>query len=398
MSTAIIKDNSILAVEEESTEGTFVAPSGATSYFQPLADGWDITPLRPNLERQVLTASVGKATPRKGIKSVTAQMPVELRASGTEGAAPDFDYFLKCALGATRAISSQTTTKSSGNSGSSLKIEDADISKFNVGDIICVLQSGGYHFAAVTAVDSTGGAAAITISPAKASGSFANSVVISKSKMYYPANSGHASLSVSAYLANEKRLAAIGCKVASMSIDNFSAGGLASINFGLEGMNWSIADGAAPHTPTYDSGVPPTILNACLYMSGTEYKINTFGLNLANVIGWLTSTCSSTGRDKGRVTDRTVTGTINPLMDDTTTTLEDLLNSGDEFSLFISAAIPSATAGQFTLGSAVGIYLPKCMVNEEKVGDLEGILTNDISFGAYRGSDGTTEEIYMGFI
>ncbi len=398
MATGLIKDNSILGLEEESTEGTFVAPSASTSYLQPLSDGWDIVPLRPNLERSVLTASVGKATPRKGIKSVTAQVPVEFRASGTEGASTDFHSLLKAALGATRSISTTTTTKSSGNTGSVLQIEDADISKFNVGDIVCIKQSGGHHFCAVTAKSTGAGTATITVSPAKASGNFSNSVVISKSTMYYTANSGHPHLSLSAYLANEKRLAAIGCKVASMSLDGFQAGGLASLNFGLEGMNWSIADGVAPHTPSYDSAAPPTILNACLYLAGTEYKINNFTLSLANTLSWITSTCSSTGRDAGRVTDRVITGTMNPLMDDTTTTLEDYLNSGAEFSLFVSAYTPSSTAGEATMGTAIGIWLPQCIVNEEKVGNTEGILTNEITFQATRGSAGTSEEMYMGFI
>lgn len=398
MSTGVIRDNSLIGIEEEVTEGTYVAPSAATSYVQPLSDGWEFVPLRADLERSVLSASIGHATPRKGLKSCTAKIPVEFRASGTEGGDVDFASLLKGALGARRTIATTTTTKSSGNTGSVLGIEDADISKFNVGDVIVIKESGAHWPCAITAKSTGVGTATITVSPAKPSGSFSNSVVIAKSTVYYTANSGHPALSASFYQGNEKRFAGMGMKVASMSVDNFQAAGLASLAFGLEGLNYSVADGAAPHTPTYDSGSPPTILQACLYLAGTEYRISQFGLSLANTLAWLTSTCSSTGRDKSRVTERKITGSINPYMDDTTTTLEDLLTNGTEFSLFISAYTPSSTAGEMTFGSCVGIWLPQCIVSEGKIGDVDGISTNDINFLATRGSDGTSEELYMGFI
>lgn len=398
MATGVIRNNSVIGFEIESTEGTYVAPSAATSYVQPLADGWELVPQVPELERAILTSSIGHATGRPGVKSVTGQVPVEFRASGTEGAATDFDPLLRSVLGATRAIAGNNTTKSSGNTGSVLQIEDADIAEYTVGDIIVVKESGLHWPCAITAKDSTGGAANITISPAKPSGSFSNSVVISKSTMYYTANSGHPSLSGSFYYGNEKRFAGLGMKCASMSIDNFTPGALASFNFGLEGMNYTVANGVAPHTPTFDSGLPPTILRACMYLAGTEYRISQFGLSVANSLAWLASTCSQTGRDSSKVIDRVISGTINPYMDDTTTTLEDYLASKAEFSLFISAFIPSATSGEMTFGSCIGIWLPTCIVAEEKIGNVDGILTNDISFKATRGAAGATEEMYLGFI
>lgn len=398
MSTGIIKDTSIIGLEAESTEGTYVAPSGSTSYVQPLSDGWEFVPLRADVDRSVLSASIGKATPIKGLKSCTASIPVELRGSGTEGAVPDFDLLVKGALGTSRAISANKTTKSSGNTGTVLGIEDADISAFNVGDVILIKESGAYKTCAITAKTSGTGTATITVNPGKDSGSYSNSVVISKSTTYYTASSGHSALSASFYYGNEKRYAGIGMKVASMSVDNFTTGQLASLNFSLEGLTYSVADGAAPSTPAYDASVPATVLNACLYIAGTEYKINTFGLSVANTLSYITSTCSSTGRDKSRVTDRVISGTINPFMDDTTTTLEDYLTNGTEFSLFISLGTPSGTAGEYSMGSVVGIWLPQCIASEVKPSDLDGVLTHEFSFKATRGSAGTSEEMYMGFI
>lgn len=398
MATGITKNTSVIGVEIESTEGTYVAPQAATSYIQPLADGFEMTPAREKIDRTILTNSIGKATPRLGIRSVQASLPCEFRASGTEGADVDFSALLKGALGATRSIASTTTTKSAGNTGSVLQIQDADISKFNMGDIVVIKESGGHHVCAITTVDATAGAANVSITPSKASGSFSNSVVISKSTMFYTANASHPALSLSYYWANEIRQAAYGCKVTSMAIDNFSTGQVAHLNFGLEGLGYSESDGAAPHTPSYDSGIPPIILGATVYRNGTAIDINQFSLSLANTLSFLTATANANGRSASRVTARQITGSINPYKDDTTTTYHDAFDAGTEFALFIKAFNPSAVAGEVTLGSVVGIYLPKCIATEDKVADLNGILTEAISFQAVRGSNGASEEMYMGFI
>ena len=398
MATGIAKNRTVIGVETESTEGTYVAPAAATSYVQPLADGFELSPSKEVIERNILSSSVGKVTSRVGMKSVSGSLPVEFRASGTEGAATDFDLLLKGALGATRSISTTTTTKSSGNTGSSLKIEDADISKFTVGDIICVKESGGHHVCAVTGVTTTAGSAAIAISPAKASGSFSNSVVISKSTMYYPANSGHPALSLSYYWANEITEKAIGCKVTSMSLDSFATGQVAAFNFQFEGLSFSEVDGAAPHTPTYDSALPPIILNATLYQDGTAVAINNFGLQLQNDLGFVTSTASANGKISSRVTSRTVTGSFNPYKDDTSVANYTSFNTQAAFSLFIAAYNPSSTSGEIEMGSIVGIYLPNCIITEKKVGEVDGILTDELQFQASRGTTGSTEEMYLGFI
>jgi hypothetical protein len=398
MATGITKNTSVIGIEVEVTEGTYIAPQAATSYAQPLADGFELTPGRDLIDRGILTNSIGKATPRLGQKSIQAALPVEFRASGVEGGDVDFGPLLKAALGATRAIATTTTTKSSGNTNNTLAIQDADISKFNVGDIVVVKESGLHHPCVVTAKTSGTGTATITVSPPLASGNFSNSVVVSKSKMYYTASTGHPTLSLSYYWANTVRQAALGCRVTSMALDNFSTGQVASWNFGLEGLDYTEADGAAPHTPSYDSGIPPLILRACVFKDGVDIPINNFSLSLANTLGFITSTCSAAGKISSRITQREVTGSLNPYKDDTATDNFDDFDAGTEFSLFIQAYNPSAVDGEITMGSCIGIYLPKVISTGVKVADQDGILTDEISFQAVRGSDGATEEMYVGLI
>lgn len=398
MATGINKKLSIVGLMAEVTEGTYLAPAAATNYLQPHDDGFSITPSNALLERKILDSSLGHVSPRLGMKSVAASLGVEFRASGVEGADTNFSLLLQGSMGGTRAISTTTTTKSSGNTGSLLQIQDADIGKFNLGDVICVKQSGAHHVAAVTAKDSTASAAFITISPAKPSGSFSASVVISKSKMFYTSNTGHPNLSVSVYEANEILEKAYGCKVSSMSIDNFSTGQIAGFTFGLEGLGFDQVDGSAPHVPTFDSGLPPIILSATVYQNGVSIDINKFGLNLKNTLHFLTATGNANGKSASRVMSREITGTIDPYKDDTSVANFTNFQAGTEFSLFIRAYNPSSVSGEMTMGSIVGMYLPSCFTTSLKTGNQGGILTDEIAFKATRGPLGASEEMYVGLI
>lgn len=397
MATGIAKNRSIIGIMEEVTEGTYVAPATANDFIQPLSEGFELTPAKELIERNILTSNIGKVTPRIGQKSVTGALPVEFRASGTEGAKTDFDLLLKGALGNSRQITTQTTTKAVGNTASVLQIEDADISKFNVGDIIVILEAGAHHVAAITAKVTTPGSANITVLPA-ASAPFSASVVISKSTTYYPANSGHPSLSLSYYWANEILEKAIGAKVTSMSLDNFTTGQIASFNFGFEGLSFDEVNGSAPFTPTYDSGLPPLILQACVFQDGVELQLNEFALSLENTLGFITSTCSENGRISSRVTQRVLSGSMNPYKDDASVAQFTKFNNQTAFSLFVRAFNPSSVSGEIILGSAIGIYLPNCIITEKSVGDQDGILTDQLSFSADRGTVGSSEEIYIGFV
>jgi hypothetical protein len=397
MATGLTKNTSVIGIEKEVVEGTYIAPTAATSYVQPLADGFELTPSREKIARTILTNSIGKPTPRLGMRSVASAIPCEFRASGVEGADVDFALLLEGALGAKRSIASTTTTKA-GNTGSVLQIQDADIAKFNVGDIVVVKEAGAHHPCAITAKTSTAGAASVSIVPSKASGSFSDNVAISKSQMYLTANANHPSLSVSLYWANEILQKAIGCKVTSLSVDNFSTGQVAAFNFALEGLNYGEADASAPHSPSYDSGIPPIMLGAKVFQAGQAIDINKFGLSVANTIGFLTAATIDSGKAKSRITERTITGSFNPYKDDTSTANMTTFDQGTEFSLFVWAANPSAVAGELAMGSVVGIYLPKCTLTEAKVGNQNGILTDDLSFQAGRGSDGASEEMFIGLI
>lgn len=396
MATPIAKNASVVGLMEEVTEGVYVAPAAATNYIQVL-DGIESNPAKETVERAVLSASIGKVAPRAGLESVSGSIPVEMRASGTEGAAPQYGLLLEAALGAERAIGARITTKLVGNTASALQIQDADIGSLNLYDVIVVLESGAHHVCYVSAKDSTPGAAFVTVTPSKPTGVFSGNVQISKNKMYYTANSGHPTFSLSTYWANEITQKAIGCRVSTLALANFSTGQIANWDVSFDGLTFDRVDGAAPHTPSYHSVLPPIVVsNACVYQNGTALKVNNVDFSVANTVAFVEEICA--GRTSSRITERVVTGSMNPYMDDTSVAQFTLFDASTGYSIFMWAANPSGVAGEFELGSVCGVVLPNCVTTEMPTGDIDGLLTDEISFSVNRGGAGTTEEVYIGFI
>jgi hypothetical protein len=391
-----VKKNTALGVMEEVTEGTYVAPDAATKYVQTLADGFELNPEKELLERNIFTASIGKTSPRVGQTQVSGAVPVEARANSTEGGAPEFDLLMKSALGNKRTIASTTTTKASGNTAAVLQIEDADISKFNVGDIVMTKADGAYHVSPISAKSAGAGTATITLLVPHPDGDHPDSVVISKSTTYIPADSGHPSLSLSKYVESLILDKAVGCKVTSLSLSDFATGKLPSFNFEVGGLNFERTETAIPHTPSYSSALPPIVLDGRMYMDGSEIDVNEFSFSLENTLGYQTSIAAANGRVASRATERSITGSIDPYRPDDNVDNYNRYQANTPFSLFAYAKVPAVDAGEFS--QVVAIYMPNCIITEMGEADQDGLLKDSISFSANRGNSGNTPEIYIGFI
>jgi hypothetical protein len=283
MATPIIKKNSVVAVVEEVTEGTYVAPASGADFIQTL-EALDVAAAKELLEREVLLASIGKIQPRVGEDSVTGSLPVEFKASGTEGSAPEYAPLVKSALGAETSITTQTTTKT-GNTASQLEIQDADIGKFSLYDVLVVLEAGAHHICYVTAIDTTATLANIQVLPA-ASGAFSDNVVISKNQMYVTGNDGHPTFSTSLYWGDEILQTGVGCRTSGLTLSNFTAGQLASLEASFEGLTFARSDASAAFTPVFDSALPPVIINACVFQDGTQLEVQNFSFSLTNTIAF----------------------------------------------------------------------------------------------------------------
>lgn len=391
-----VKTKIKLGVMVEVTEGTYLAPASAANFVSPLADGLELTPSKELLSRNNLNNSIGKVTPRTGTKSVAGNVPVEAKAHGTAGSEPQYAPFLKAALGASRQNTTVITTKASGNTASVLQIDDADISKLSIGDIILVKQTGAYHVSPITAKSTGTGTATVTMLVPHPSGDCADSVTIEKHTTYYTANSGHPTLSISKYVEDARLEYAAGCRVKNMSLNNFSTGQLADFKFQVEGLSFGQSLTAPPYTPSYDSGLPPIVLNATVYMDGTSMDVNEVTFAVDNTLAFKTATGSSNGKVASRISARGVSGTFNPYKQDDSVATFNKFNNNTEFSLFGYMANPTSTAGEFE--DVVAFYLPKCIISELGEADQDGLLQEAISFQAARGADGASEELYIGII
>lgn len=392
-----VKDNTVYAVEIEDTENTYKAPTADTSYVQTLSDGAEMTPAKELLERNIFNGSIGKTTARTGTRTVTGSMPVEMRAAATTGEAPEYDALLRAALGLRRQVtttSADDTDAGGPHTTSRIYLLDADASKYAVGDMVTVQVTGDYHTSPVSAVSNTPGDVYIDLLVA-ADNPFTDGDAIAAVTTYVTANSGQPSLSISKYLETTVLEQATGCRVNSMALENFTTGQLASWNFGFEGMDFDRSLTSQPHTPAYSSAEPPIILQACVYQDGVQLQVNELSFSIENTLGFATSTCSENGRISGRVTERTISGSLNPYKQDDSIAQFTRFKTNTEFSLFGSAIIPSSTAGEYA--QVVSFYLPSCIITELGEADQDGLLQEEVSFSAGRGANGTDEEVYISF-
>jgi hypothetical protein len=395
MSSPAVTNTTAIAIEIESVEGTYVAPAGASSYVQTLP-GVEMKNSKELIEREVFSGTIGQITPRTGTRSSSGTLGTELRAFSTEGSAPENDKLLKSALGTRRQNTTNVTTKSSGNTASVLQIDDADISKFNIGDIVLVKMSGAYHVSPISAKSTGTGTATITLLIPHPSGDIDDSVVVGKFTTYTVAESGHPTLSITKYLDSAVEQQAFGCRVNKVDISDFATGKIPKLSFGFDGLNFDKSLTVPSYSPSYDSALPPIALDAKMYMDTTAIQINELSLSIENTVSFQTTFSSSNGKVASRVTKRKITGSIDPYqLTDSVSNYTKFVN-GTEFSLFAYAKNDSGTTGQFQ--NIVAVYMPKCIITEEAEADADGLVQSKLSFTASRGTSGTTNEIYLVFI
>jgi len=388
MTIGILKSNTLVAIKEEVTEGTYVPPADGDDFIEVLEDGMELTDSKELVERNILTPSIGNVAPRTSIKSVTGTLPVEWKAGGVSGDLPGYDLLLRSLLGlqttmasfVTDGVGTVTTLVATGHGAA-------------IGDYLIIETAGEFHPAFVVSVEDADN---LTFTPA-APNAIQSAVTISKSVNYSPVNSGQPTFSASVYWGDEILETAAGCRANNMAVENFTTGQIPNLGFSFEGLDFDRIDGSAPFAPIFAPGLPPIVLGAVLSSGGECIKVNDFSLSVENALSFLTTVCSLNGKVSSRYANRVLTGTFNPYMDDTTTEWFDKFEADTLFSLTVTLGIPSGVAGETVPGSNIGLYLPSVLITETPVGDLEGLLIDSIAFNANTGANGETKEIFMGF-
>jgi hypothetical protein len=390
----MVKRDTKWAAKSEVTEGLYVAPAAAGDFIK-VTEKSEISGKKENIESGSIVASLFPEKIRNGIKKGEGSIEFEAKAGSTEGDEPESGIFFESLLGAKTQLTAQKTTKSSGNTGSILQIEDADIGSFTVGMIVCVLESGAYHVSPITTVTTTEGSASITLLVAKSAGSFSNSVKIAEVTTYKFSNTTHPSLSVTKFLEDAVREYINGAKVSGFELSNFKTGSVPTFNFKLAGMGFNSAVSANSYagTESYDTSLPTVALSACVYKDGVAYGVDELGFSMENTLSEQSTTCASNGIVSQKVTGAKASGTLMPYKQTDSVAEFTLWDNATEFSLFLSASNPTATAGQFNQTWAM--YLPKCQIVELSEKDKDGLLQNSIS---YRVNVDTVSPITVAFI
>jgi hypothetical protein len=387
----VVKGKSSVFLTEETSEGVYVAHI-ASDAVEVLEDGVGFEYSRDEVERNLLSATIEIEASRLGLKQVTGTVPVELKAGSSEGNLPREKVLYKSLLGGVRQITSSTTTKS-GNTSTVLQIEDADISKFKKNDIILVKEAGKYEVRPILSVDSTLGSASITLAVALSSVPSDN-VEIGKASIFHHKDEAP-TFSTTHYIGGSIEEVITGCRSVSASLESWEGGSVPSFNFSVEALDLDQSASPLALTPRFSGdALPPVVLGACVWINGVKVSYNSLALNLENTKAEILSACSESGKIGSRFTQFVATGEIAPYMDDDNVDRFTAFNNNDDISVFGYAYNPSSTPGE--IEQVVAFYFPQAKITTMPNGDQDGIMTNNISFKAYR-KDGE-DTVYLGFI
>jgi hypothetical protein len=224
--------NSVLAVVAESTEGTPVAPS-AGSDAVPIQDDAAMTADRDTLENAELRSSIGLSKAIQGKEAPTSSFSLYLKHSGVEGQAPGYNEILKAAFGNEDVEGTEYDTVAA-STATTVKVDSGEGANFRLGQALLVKHpSNAYEIRVVNSVSTDDLDMSFSLDNAPGTG-----VNLGKAVTYYPANTGHQSLSLWHYLANSGGIQMIsGARPTSVSM-TFTAGELINVTYNFEGLEY----------------------------------------------------------------------------------------------------------------------------------------------------------------
>jgi hypothetical protein len=223
--------SSQLAVVQEVTSGTIVAPSSG-SEFIALQEGFSFEPNFKQLENAEIKASIGTAKSIQGLEEPKGSFDHYLRHSGVEGQAPGFLPLMESALGSTSVNGTERLTAAA-STVSLVKLASGG-GDFARGKAVLIKDgTNGYSIRPVQSVSGNDLTIGFDLANAPASG-----LGVGKCVNASVANSGHQPLSMWLYRGNGGAIEAIaGSKITDMSI-KVKAGELINASYSFEGTKY----------------------------------------------------------------------------------------------------------------------------------------------------------------
>lgn len=168
----------------------------------------------------------------------------------------------------------------------------------------------------------------------------------------------------------------------------FEAGARSMAKFTLTGHVGVDAD-VALGTPTYDSILPPAVLNAPLQIGAYSAKVQSVSFSLNNQVSLVPDIAAADGFGEVQITGRDVSGTINP-EDPLVATYPFVANYKAGTTAALTTGLIGATQYNRLTASFPGVYW-----REVAPGDREGLATLDLTFGALESSG--DDEVSLAF-
>lgn len=223
--------SSQLAIVQEVTAGTIVAPSAGTEYIA-LQEGFTFEPNFQQLENAEIKASIGVAKSIQGLEEPQGSFDHYLRHSGVEGQAPGFMPLLESALGSSSTNGTERLTAAA-STVSVVKLA-AGGTDFARGKAVLVKDgTNGYSIRPVHSVATNDLTLGFDLTAAPAAG-----LGVGKCVNAAPANEGHQPLSMWLYRGGGGAIEAIaGAKVTEMNI-SVNAGELVNASYSFEGTRY----------------------------------------------------------------------------------------------------------------------------------------------------------------
>ena len=151
----LVADEGVVFITKEDTEAEYKPEQLSTDAVESLAEGLEFSPQKELLTRSNRTSTVETVSALLGTKSMSGSVPVELKASGVEGNAPETSVLWEALLGGKR--SGTATTTETGHTTTSLNVSAPDAAKYAVGDVITIKEAGAFHVSPIKATNTGAG-------------------------------------------------------------------------------------------------------------------------------------------------------------------------------------------------------------------------------------------------
>lgn len=220
-----------LAIKEETTPGTYVAPAAGAD-FVPLRPGNELTYEPEQLENDELLNDIGASKTATGKEIVTGSHSAYLRHSGVEGQEPELGVMYESVLG-TKHITATERDTTGTPTLLTLPVGSGEGVEFPQGKAVLVKNGSGYEIRNVDSVSTDTLTLNFNLNNAPASG-----VNLGKAVTYIPAAQGHPTFSTTKYLGSGFAKEVSAGNTVTEAAFTMDANGYGEVEFSFEGTRY----------------------------------------------------------------------------------------------------------------------------------------------------------------